>query len=230
MPEKSLILIDEEIGSVERIFLHRIVFDALSAGKKALYLAVQNSSEDVVREMSSYSFYDEKHINLGNLKTEGYFNNLSAVPEMAAAYDICIIDPFAVLIMDRDERNVIEFLSTLKKLSRKEDIQFFLSMDHGIAAGRTEGIIRSMADGIISFKEVLAGRRIERYAYIPKMRGMIPREEMIPILLTPDGIMVDTRQAIQVIPLLYLTVSSFECYRARLLRLPRHLTVLAPTH
>ena len=197
MPEKSVILIEEEIGSVERIFLHKIVFDALSSGKKVLYLAVQSSSEDITREMMSYSFYDQKLINSGNIRVEGYFNNLSAVPEMAAAYDICIIDPFAFLIIDRDERNVLEFLSTLKKLSRKEDVLFFLSMDHGISAKQTEGIVRSMVDGIISFKEVLAGRRIERFAYIPKMLGMIPCDEMIPILLTEDGIVVDTRQAIR---------------------------------
>lgn len=197
MPEKSLILIEEEIGSVERIFLHKIVFDSLASGKKVLYLAVNNSAQDVCKEMSTYSFYDRKLMDSGNLKIEGFFNNLSAVPEHSAAYDVCIIDPLAFLIMDCDERHVIDFLSTLKKLSRKEDIQFFLSMDHGVSAKEVEGIVRSMVDGIIRFREVVVGRRIERYAYIPKMVGRIPGDEMIPLLLTPEGIVVDTRQAIR---------------------------------
>ena len=199
IPKKSVILIEEDIGSVERIFLNRLVFDSLRSKKKALYLSVHNSRDDVINEMLSYSFFDSTLADADpkNVRIEGYFNNISMVTEMAMAVDICIIDPFSLLIMHKDKSYVIDFLNSLKKLSRKEDIIFFLSMDHGISEERTENIVRSMVDGIIQFKEVIVGRRIERYVHIPKLKGRIPAGELTPIIISDEGIVIDTRQTIR---------------------------------
>ena len=196
IPEKSVILIEEDIGSVERIFLQQILAESLKEGK-ALYLAVHNSREDIINEINQCGFMDAKIIESKNLRIEGYFNDLSDVTEIARDYDVCIIDPFPFLVMDKDDSYVAEFLASLKKLSRKEDIRFFLSMDHGVSEESTESIARAIADGIIQFKEIINGKKIERYVNIPKMKGTIPLEEMIPILLTESGIVVDTREAIR---------------------------------
>ncbi|MBN2251315.1 MAG: hypothetical protein JW724_04505 [Candidatus Altiarchaeota archaeon] len=197
MPEKSIILIEEKIGSVEKMFLHRITFDALSAGKKVLYLAVHNSREDVLAEMSKYSFYDNKVPEKEGLRIEGYYSSLPDIAEMASGYDVCIIDPFPFLVMHKEDGYVLDLLTQLKKLSRREDIRFFLSMDHGVSKESTENMARAMADGIIEFTEETVGRRIERFVRIPKMKGSIPSAEMLPIMLTEDGIMMDTRQVIR---------------------------------
>ncbi|MEA3254454.1 MAG: hypothetical protein U9Q22_01300, partial [Candidatus Altiarchaeota archaeon] len=101
IPEKSIILIEEDIGSVERVFLHRIVFDCLGAGKRVLYLSTHTSREDVIAEMSSYSFFDPGLADSENMRIEGYFNNLPEVADMAVEFDVCIIDPFSALIMNK---------------------------------------------------------------------------------------------------------------------------------
>jgi len=147
IPEKSVILIEEDVGSVERIFLHRIVFDSLKARKKVLYLSTHNSKEDIINEMSAYSFFDSKLVDSKNIKIEGYFNNLAQISEMSPGFDVCIVDPFSFQIMHKDNSYVIDFLSALKKLSRKKDMIFFLSMDHGVSERRTENIVRSIVDG-----------------------------------------------------------------------------------
>ncbi len=196
IPEKSIILIEEDIGSVERIFLQQILAESLKEGK-ALYLAVHNSREDIINEITQCGFMDAKNAESKNLRIDGYFNDLSDVTEIARDYDVCIIDPFPFLVMNKEDSYVAEFLASLKKLSRKEDIRFFLSMDHGVSEESTESIARAIADGIIQFKEVTNGKKIERCVNIPKMKGMLPLEEMIPILLTESGIVVDTREAIR---------------------------------
>ena len=197
IPEKSIILVEEDIGSVERVFLHRIVFDSLRAGKKVLYLSVNSDREDVLREMGSYSFFDSSLIDQKNMRIEGYFNNLAQITEISPGFDVCIVDPFSFLIMNKDITYVTDFITSLKKLSRKGDMRFFLSMDHGISEERTENIVRSIVDGVIQFKEMVVGRRIERYIYIPKLKGRTPLEEMTPIIVTGEGIVIDTRQTIR---------------------------------
>jgi KaiC/GvpD/RAD55 family RecA-like ATPase len=197
IPEKSVILIEEEIGSVERMFLHQILSEALSSGKKALYLAVHSSKEDVENEIKQYGFMDPKAAPTANMRIDGYFNDLADISEIAREYDVCIIDPFPFLVMHKEDSYIVEFLGALKKLSRKEDIRFFLSMDAGVSRKSTESIARAIADGIIQFREISNGRKIERYANIPKMKGKLPPSEMIPILLTESGIIIDSRQAIR---------------------------------
>ncbi|MEA1924745.1 MAG: hypothetical protein U9M95_02645 [Candidatus Altiarchaeota archaeon] len=197
IPGKSIILVEEDIGSVERVFLARIVFDSLRAEKRVLYLSIHNSRDDILNEMSSYSFFDSKLVDSGNMRIHEYFSNLARISEVSPGFDVCIVDPFSFLIMHKDNSYVVDFLSALKKLSRKEDIIFFLSMDHGISDSRTENIVRSLVDGIIHFREEIVGRRIERYIYVPKLKGRIPLREMISIIVTEEGISIDTRQTIR---------------------------------
>jgi KaiC/GvpD/RAD55 family RecA-like ATPase len=197
IPEKSVILIEEEIGSVERMFLHQILAEAVSSGKKALYLAVHSSKEDILNEIKQYGFIDPKAALTANMRIDGYFNDLADISEIAREYDVCIIDPFPFLVMHKEDSYIVEFLGALKKLSRKEDIRFFLSMDAGVSKKTTESIARAIADGIIQFKELENGKKIERYVNIPKMKGRIPPEELIPILLTESGIVIDTRETIR---------------------------------
>lgn len=197
IPEKSVIIVEEDVGSVERVFLHSIVADALKAGKKILYLSVNGSKEDIMDEAASYAFFDLESENVKNLTVEGHFHKIASVPHIIEGYDICIIDPFPLLMMQKDDSYVIDFLSTLRTLSRKNNMRFFLSMDHGISNERTESITRAMADGIIHFIEERSGRKIERFIHFPKMKGRMPSDEMTPILLTEDGIIVDTRQTIR---------------------------------
>lgn len=196
LPEKSVLLIEEDIGAVERIFLHSIVFEALKENKKVLYLAAHNSEEDIRKEMACCSFSDEALLGSENLSIEGYFSNLPHIKEMAADYDVCIIDSVSFLVMQADRAHIVDLLGELKKESRKENIIFLLAMDQGISEERTENILRAMVDGIIHFKEEHIGRKIERYVHIPKMAGRRPLKDMIPIIITESGIMVDTRETI----------------------------------
>lgn len=197
IPVKSVILLQENVNSIDRIFLYHVVFDSIKAGKKVLYLAVNRESKDVLSEMSSYSFFDSSLIKDENIKINDYFSNLAQINEISPEYDICIVDPFSFLIINKDHSHITDFIVALKKLSRKEDIIFFLCVDEGISDKKTENIIMSLVDGIIQFKETIIGRRVERYIHIPKLKGKIPMNDQIPIIIKEDGISVDTRQTIR---------------------------------
>lgn len=197
IPKKSVILMQEEVSSVGRIFLYHIVVDSLKAGKKVLYLAVNRERDDVLNEMSAYSFFNLDLIKPENIRIENYFSNLSQVTEISPEFDVCIIDPFSFLIINKDHHNITDFILSIKKVGKKEDIIFFLSIENGIADKKTENIMKSLVDGIIEFKETTLGRKVERYIHVPKLKGRIPLNEMIPLFIKEDGISVDTRQTIR---------------------------------
>lgn len=197
IPEKSVILLQENVNSIERIFLYHVVFEALNAGKKVLYLSVNRDSNDVLSEMSAYSFFDSSLLKDDKITIKEYFNNITEITEISPEFDICIVDPFSLLTVNKDHHYITDFIVSLKKLSRKEDIIFFLSIDNSISDERTENIMMSIVDGIIQFKETTIGRRVERYIHIPKLKGRIPMNEVIPLIIKEDGISVDTRQTIR---------------------------------
>jgi KaiC/GvpD/RAD55 family RecA-like ATPase len=197
IPVKSIVLLQENVNSIDRIFLYHMVFDSIKAGKKVLYLAVNRDSDDILSEMSSYSFFDSSLLKKENITIKDYFNNLAQITEISPEYDVCIVDPFSFLIINKDHHHITDFILALKKISRKDDIIFFLCMDDGISDKKTENVMMSLVDGIIQFKETIVGRRVERYIHILKLKGKIPMNDLIPVIIKEDGISVDTRQTIR---------------------------------
>jgi KaiC/GvpD/RAD55 family RecA-like ATPase len=51
-----------------------------------------------------------------------------------------------------------------------------------------------MADGVVQFLAEREGEKIRRYIYVPKMRGVLPIDRVIPFTLTEQGILIDPRE------------------------------------
>jgi hypothetical protein len=89
IPEKSVLLIEEDLGDVKRIFVQRIGLEAAEAGKEVVFITPR-LSEDVTREMSAQRYSE-------HLEIVERFRDRSRLLDVCGG-DICIIESFAMLI------------------------------------------------------------------------------------------------------------------------------------
>jgi KaiC/GvpD/RAD55 family RecA-like ATPase len=110
--------------------------------------------------------------------------------------DICICDTFSFMFLGECFETLLKIIESLIKISRKNDIIFFLTSDSGVLDSHSENMIRSMADGIIQFRTGYGGNKVNRYINIPKMKNNLPHEKIIPYKVTPEGIVIDVRERV----------------------------------
>jgi KaiC/GvpD/RAD55 family RecA-like ATPase len=192
IPERSVLLIEEDLGSIKHIFVQRIGFEAVKTGKCVVYITPK-LKEDVNRQMSVYR-YGLKHS--GNFEIIENFRDRDSLSDVCDG-DISIIDPFTYLFVDSDINELINTLNSFIASSRKDDRIFLLTSDMGVIPGRAERIMRSLVDGVIQFLVVYSGDRINRFINIPKLNGTQPLDSMIPFTVGEEGIAIDTRERIE---------------------------------
>ncbi len=191
LPEKSVILIEEDLGTIKHIFVQKVGFEAAKAGKRVVYITPKRK-EDVNRQMTVFKLKN----NPGDFEIIGNFSDSASLPEVCRG-DVCIVDPFTSLFVDSGMNDLIKTLKSFIDASRKEDRVFLLTSDMGVIPGRTEQIMRSLVDGVIQFLVVHTGDRINRFINIPKLDGTLPLDNMIPFTVGEEGISIDTRERIE---------------------------------
>ena len=107
--------------------------------------------------------------------------------------DICVIDTFSTLCTRSDSAELELMMDYFLDESRKGSV-FLLLSDSGVFNPREENLLRAMADGIIQFMANQEGDKIKRAICIPKMKGTIPPDRMLPITINDEGILIDTRE------------------------------------
>lgn len=213
IPQKSVLLIEEDLGSIKSVFIQRVGFDALKIGKKVLYISTKRSKDDVLDQMSMFGLNG----NSDGFTILGDFKDLTALLDMCredtpkhrnlyhlidpslrnvSEMDLCIVDTFTSLFIDEEIHVLVDALNSLIDVSRYSGTTFLLAADTGILPERAERIMRSMVDGIIQFRTMHAGDRINRFINIPKLKGVLPMGKMIPFYITGDGISIDTRERV----------------------------------
>jgi len=190
LPGKSVLLIEEDLGSIKHIFVQKIGFEAANAGKRVVYITPR-LREDVDRQMSTYGL---KYA--GDFEIIGNFRDRAAIQNVCGG-DICIIDPFTSLFIDGGINDLINTLNSFMASSRKDDRIFLLTSDMGVIPDRAERVMRSLVDGVIQFLVAYSGSRINRFIKIPKLDGTLPLDSMIPFTVGEEGIAIDTRERIE---------------------------------
>ena len=190
LPEKSVLLIEEDLGSIKHIFVQKIGFEAVQAGKRVAYITPK-LKEDVNGQMSMYGLKQ-----LENFKIIENFRDPTSILEVCGG-DVCIVDPFTSLFIDSDIDELINTLNSFMASSRKDNRIFLLTSDMGVIPGRAERIMRSLVDGVIQLLVAYSGDRINRFINIPKLNGTQPLDRMIPFTVGEEGIAIDTRERIE---------------------------------
>ncbi len=190
LPEKSVLLIEEDLGCIKHIFVQKIGFEAVKTGKRVVYITPK-LKEDVNRQMSIYGLKQ-----LENFEIIENFRDRGSLLDVCNG-DVCIIDPFTSLFIDSDIDELINTLNSFMASSRKDNRIFLLTSDMGVIPGRAERIMRSLVDGVIQLLVAYSGDRINRFINILKLNGTQPLDRMIPFTVGEEGIAIDTRERIE---------------------------------
>ena len=211
--QKGVLLIEEELGNIKSIFIQRIGFESIKLGKTVLYISTKLSKEDVLAQMSAFGMdgKSEMFTILGDFKDRTTLLNMcyedtpkyrKLYPSVASStqnisgVDLCIVDTLTSLFIDVETHVVVDMLNSFIDVSRHSDTMFLLAADMGVCPERVERIMRSMVDGIIQFRTIYAGDKINRVINIPKLEGVLLPERMIPYHMTSEGISIDTRERV----------------------------------
>jgi len=187
LPKKSLLLAEEEIGDVKRVFSQKIAAEAIKAGKEVVYVTPK-LKDDIDHQVAMYGIAENEKFRVIDKFTDG------SRLQMVCGGDLCIIEKFTLMNMSTDVNHLFYILNSLADLSRIKNSIFLLTSDMGVMSERPEKILRSMVDGVIQFSIVYEENKITRYMTIPKLNGAAPVDRKIPFTLNENGITIDTRE------------------------------------
>lgn len=186
IPEKSIILIEEDSGCMKDFYAQRIAAETALRGEPVMYLT-SHFSEDIISQMTRYgmtispslTFIDQCH-------------GAGPVVEHCTG-NLCILDTVSSMSMDMSMQEFRSFLAEIRKRSRNGG-SYLLVSDMGVLPQQEEHLLRAVADGVIRFLAVQEGDKIKRYMHVLKMKGAIPVDKMIPFTVTEEGLLIDTRE------------------------------------
>ncbi|APH39752.1 RAD55 family ATPase [Methanohalophilus halophilus] len=212
LPSSSIILIEEEIGSIKGVFVQRTAYNMAKEGKKVLYISSTRSEDEVVNEMNLFKMEIPESMKLiGNSKAQLTLmeilnaekakkflknQNLDESVEDMYSFDVFVIDTYSYLFMDESFDRWLSSFEQILEIRKNENAIFIITTDVGVLEERVETTIRSLVDGIIQFKVDKTGNKVNRYMLIPKMKGLLPMDKIVPFKVTGEGILLDVRERV----------------------------------
>jgi len=186
LPENAVIVLEEALGCTNTTYALHLAAGAAEQGKRVTYITPKYR-DDVRIQMDLYRIRQFDRFAITECARDA-----DAITASCTG-DFCVIDQFASFFPDADLAGLKATLSALLDLSRKKKT-IILTLTTGILSDRHEQLIRSLADGVVQFLDLSEGGRIKRYINVPKMKGEIPPERMVPFSITEEGILIDTRE------------------------------------
>lgn len=186
LPRDSLILVEEELGDVKRVFIQMIGVEAIKQGKKVTYVTFL-SREDVLRQSSAFGLKEAEQFEVIEQFSDG-----SRLHEVCTG-DLCIIDGFSLMNMDADGTHIIARIRSILNLCKDGRI-IMLASDMGVLSDREENAMRAMSDGIVQFTTGAGEDHISHFINVPKMRGLPPADKLVPFTVEETGVSIDTRE------------------------------------
>jgi KaiC/GvpD/RAD55 family RecA-like ATPase len=186
IPKDSLLVIEEETGARKEIYALEIAQDRVGRGGR-VRIVTSRSREDILSLMTQY-----------NMKAGDTIEIVSTPHPTDSAlfsgeWDVLIIDRFPLFVLDQSDRWLYDMLLRLAAMARTGKT-IVLLMDLGLLSSGRENVIRTLADGVIQFRQTMEGDRVRWYLQIPKMRGMQPVDRLWYITISDEGIAVDLRE------------------------------------
>lgn len=187
LPQKSILLVEEDLGDVKRIFSQKMAAEAVRAGKEVVYITPK-SKDEVEHLVSTSGIADSEKFKV----VEKFSDSMRLLTVCGG--DLCIVEKFTLMNVNTDVNHLLHILSSLSEFARAKNCIFLLTSDTGVIPERPEKILRAMVDGVIQFTVAYDENRIARYINIPKLNGVAPVDRMIPFTLDENGITIDTRE------------------------------------
>ncbi|MDI6876946.1 MAG: hypothetical protein QMC96_09275 [Methanomicrobiales archaeon] len=159
LPDRSLILVEDDIGFVKTIFAERLASKAASAGWQVRYITA-GYKEDVQAEMRMQGLEAAERIEFSDR-----FRDRKTLAANCTG-DLCIVDAITTLLSDAGATEVAGLVDSLLDASRQGRIILMLA-DRGVLQAGTERYLHVRADGVIQF----GGSGEGRFMRILKMKG-----------------------------------------------------------
>jgi KaiC/GvpD/RAD55 family RecA-like ATPase len=186
IPKDSLLVIEEETGARKEIYALGIAQDRAEKGGR-IRIVTSRIREDILSLMALYGMQSFDTIEIVSTP------HPTDATLFSGDYDLLVIDRFPLLVLEQSDRWLHDMLLRLAAAARTGKTIIIL-MDLGVLSTGRENVIRTLADGVIQFRQALEGDHVRWYLQIPKMRGMLPVDRLWYITITDEGIAVDTRE------------------------------------
>jgi archaellum biogenesis ATPase FlaH len=193
MPSKSLLLIEEDLGDIKRIFVQMLAAEALAGGKRVTYITPRMKG-DVLHEIEAYNNISAQD-GMANFEVTERTRDPAKLSDLCNG-DVCIIENLPLFFVDAVDREVVNVMNALVHTCRGEDKLILLTADKGIMSDKHHRIVNSMADGVIELTINYSEQQISRYINVHKLRGKAPSSKMVPFSVDDSGknIYIDTRE------------------------------------
>ena len=198
----STILVSVTAGTGKTSIAAAFAVERCRRGERCLFLSYEESSGQLVQNMSSIGFHFEPLIKKGFLKIEstrpsffGLEMHLLDLYKVIAEFKptSVVIDPLTSLIGEGNQREIQSMVTRMIDLLKSKGITgFFTSLVSSTAQNFTSGEVgvSSLIDTWIVVRELEedAGKRRIRGLYIVKSRGMGHSSDVHKLILSDDGI------------------------------------------
>ena len=198
----STVLVSGTAGTGKTSLAAAFAVERCKRGERCLFLSYEESSGQLIQNMSSIGFHFEPLIKKGLLKivsTRPSFFGLEM--HLLDLYKIIadfkpksvVIDPLTSLIAEGSQREIQSMVTRMIDLLKSKGITgFFTSLVSSTAQNYTSGEVgvSSLIDTWIVVRELEedAGKRRIRGLYIVKSRGMGHSSDVHKLILSDDGI------------------------------------------
>lgn len=191
---RGITLVEEEVGSINKIFSRQIAEAARVAGLRVCFVTLE---EEVVplEEVATISSRIGGSEDVGtSSESQGRRRAVNAETMLATLdYNMIVINSFSSYFVDKTERDAVKMIREIRALA-DQGKSFVINYEPGILGDRATAFLRSTADNIIIVRTQIIGERVERTIYVPKVAGEEPLDRLIKITVDAAGVQEDTRE------------------------------------
>ena len=195
----SSVLVSGTAGSGKTTISAQLANATAQRGERCLYLAFEESSDQIVRNMRSVGIDLAPWLQAGLLRIEaarptlhGLEMHLAQVHQIVGAFDpsTVIIDPISNLSSAGPQRDAEAMLLRLIDFLKSKGITaLFVNLTEGGSALEATQIgVSSLIDTWIVLRDIEAGGERNRGLYVIKSRGMKHSNQIREFVITPQGI------------------------------------------
>jgi len=194
----STVLISGTAGSGKSSLASHFVNAACERGERCLYIAFEESPQQIVRNMSSIGLDLERWVRKGLLRFHaarstvyGLEMHLVSCHKLILEFKpgVVVLDPIGTLTMAGTTSDTTSMLTRLMDfLKSKQITAVWTSLTSGNEKEKTDVAISSLVDTWLLLRDIELGGERNRAIYVLKSRGMAHSNQIREFLLTDHGI------------------------------------------
>ena len=194
----STVLISGTAGSGKSSLASHFVNAACERGERCLYIAFEESPQQIVRNMRSIGLDLERWVRKGLLRFHaarstvyGLEMHLVSCHKLILEFkpSVVVLDPIGTLTMAGTTSDTTSMLTRLMDfLKSKQITAVWTSLTSGNEKEKTDVAISSLVDTWLLLRDIELGGERNRAIYVLKSRGMAHSNQIREFLLTDNGI------------------------------------------